>query len=442
MPAAKNTGRPQLLFVDGSFEELAGEMAEYLKAEEAKQLLSAGSEKKPVSKEEVLAKLVASSQALTAVPEKEFTAASNLMIHLVLQSSDPRKHLPALCAIFSKPLTSSPVHGVALSLNALTTVFNLLEPENPVRARVFMEILKFLKNHGMFDGMRQYLEKLPEWMESWGTGEEVQRKLYEDVAEVALEAGEEEQSYEFILKALRTFDADDKEEVTSEDAQRLSLRAVRMALLSNTHFLFQDLRAIPSVQALSDSHPVYSQLLDIFAEQDLEDYNDFNEEHEGWVEQQKLDHDKLHRKMRLLTFASLAAATPSREIEYAKITKALQIPEEDVEMWAIDVIRAGLVEGKLSQQRSVFLVHKVTYRVFGQRQYRELATRVDHWRATLQNVLGVLRQEQVNAKAQKEREQQELERKLNSASLGGERGGDRRRQNQGQQQRERTDNDD
>lgn len=218
-----------------------------------------------------------------------------------------------------------------------------------------------------------------------------------------------------------------------------------MALLSNTHFLFQDLRAIPSVQALSDSHPVYSQLLDIFAEQDLEDYNDFNEEHEGWVDQQKLDHDKLHRKMRLLTFASLAATTPSREIEYAKITKALQIPEEDVEMWAIDVIRAGLVEGKLSQQRSVFLVHKVTYRVFGQRQYRELATRVDHWRSTLQNVLGVLSQEQVNAKAQKEREQQELERKLNSASLGGgERGGDRRRQNQGQQQqqRERTDNDD
>ena len=216
-----------------------------------------------------------------------------------------------------------------------------------------------------------------------------------------------------------------------------------MALLSNTHFLFQDLRAIPSVQALSDSHPVYSQLLDIFAEQDLEDYNDFNEEHEGWVEQQKLDHDKLHRKMRLLTFASLAAATPSREIEYAKITKALQIPEDDVEMWAIDVIRAGLVEGKLSQKRNVFLVHKVTYRVFGQRQYQELATRVDHWRSTMQNVLGVLRQEQVNAKAQKEREQQELERKLNSASLGGDRGG--RRQNQGQGQapkRERTEDDD
>lgn len=242
------------------------------------------------------------------------------------------------------------------------------------------------------------------------------------------------------MKALRTFDADDKEEIGSEDAQRLSLRVIKMALLSNTRFLFQDIRVIPSVQALSDSHPVYSQLLDIFAEQDLEDYDDFNDEHKGWVEQQKLDGEKLHRKMRLLTFASLAAATPSREIEYARITKALQIPQEQVEKWAIDVIRAGLVEGKLSQQRQLFLVHKVTYRVFGQKQYQELATRVDHWRSTLQSVLGVLRQEQVNAKTQREREAQELERKLANTNVGGGQGG--RREQRQPQQRERTDNDD
>lgn len=244
------------------------------------------------------------------------------------------------------------------------------------------------------------------------------------------------ESYEFLLKALRTFDADDKEELTSEDAQRLSLRAAKMAILSNTYFLFQDLRAIPSIQALADTQPVYSQLLDIFAEQDLEDYNDFNDEHKGWIEQQKFDADRLHRKMRLLTFASLAAATPSREIAYAKICKALQIPDDEVEKWTIDVVRAGLVEGKLSQQRQMFLVHKVTYRVFGQKQYQELATRVDHWRSTLNNVLGVLNQEQANAKAAREREAQELERKLANA---GSTGGNRREQ---RQHRERTDNDD
>ncbi|KAG6089467.1 hypothetical protein E4U30_007347 [Claviceps sp. LM220 group G6] len=415
MSAAKTKEQPQLLFVDGTFEELAKEMAEYLKADEAVQLLA----KDEVSKEDVLAKLVAASPGLSTVPEKEYTAASNLLIHLVLQSADPKKYLQTLCGNLAKVPVNSSVHGPGLSLNALTTVFNLLPEGDVICARIFMEIVKFLKAHSMFDTLRPYLEKLPEWLESWEASEEIERMIYENVAEAAWEAGEESTSYGFILKALRTFDADEKDEITSDEAQRLSLRAVKMALSANTYFLFQELRGIASVQALSDSHPIYSQLLDIFAEQDLEDYDDFNEEHEGWLEQQKLDHERLHRKIRLLTFASVAAATPSREIEYAKIAKALQVPQEHVEMWAIDVIRAGLVEGKLSQQQQKFLVHKVTYRVFGQKQYQELSTRVDHWRATLQNVLDVLRQEQANARSQKERETQELERKLNTAGMGG-----------------------
>lgn len=188
MPAAKSDAQPQLLFVDGSFEELAKEMADYLKAEDAKQLLAGD---KAVSKEEVLSKLVAASGALNTVPEKEYTAASNLMVHLVLQSADPKKYLPTLCASFAKPMSNSPVHGVGLSLNALSTVFNLLEPADPIRARVFMEILKFLKAHGMFDNLRPYLERLPEWLDSWGAGEEIERKIYEEVADVAAEAGED-----------------------------------------------------------------------------------------------------------------------------------------------------------------------------------------------------------------------------------------------------------
>lgn len=180
---------------------------------------------------------------------------------------------------------------------------------------------------------------------------------------------------------------------------------------------------MPSVQALSDSHPVYSQLLDIFTEQDLEDYNDFKDEHEGWIEKENLDNDKLQRKMRLLTFASLAASTPNREIPYANIVKALQVPLEEVELWSIDVVRAKLVEGRLSQQQKVFLVHRTTYRVFGEKQWRELATRVGQYKSTVDQLLLVLRKAQSDVDSQREREQQELERKLLNANIGGHQGG-------------------
>lgn len=210
-----------------------------------------------------------------------------------------------------------------------------------------------------------------------------------------------------------------------------------MAISHPARFDFQDLRILPSVQALGDSHPVYSQLLDIFIEQDLEDYNDFKDEHEGWVEKEKLDNEKLQRKMRLLTFASLAASTPNREIPYANIAKALQIPSEEVEMWTIDVVRAKLVEGRLSQQQKVFLVHRTTYRVFGEKQWRELATRVDQYKSIVDQLLVFLRKGQADVEGQREREQQELERKLAGAGMGGGPGGDRRRQ-----QKPRTDEDD
>ncbi|CAK7201429.1 hypothetical protein SEUCBS139899_004133 [Sporothrix eucalyptigena] len=445
-PAAAAPIRPRLVFVDGTFGELVQELADYLQISEPVAALVAKNKN-----EEALAAVVEASSALNAAPEKDFTGTYNLLIHLAInESKDPSPYLRTICQNLSKPVTSSPVNGVGLALNALQAVFNLLAPNNALRYNVFMAILRFIRTHGLYDNLKPTLQQLPSWLADWDVSEEAARKLYLEVVAFAADQGEAEESYQHLLKALRTFDASDDSEVKSEEAEQLSVRAVRTALLSNTQYDFQDLRVLPTVQALADSEKsaIYAQLLDIFAEQDLEDYNDFNEEHEGWIEAQELDGEKLQRKMRLLTFTSLAASTQSRQIEYNRISKALQVPVEDVEVWAIDVIRAGLVEGKLSQQQQVFLVHRTTYRVFGEKQWRELGTRIDQWRNSLSSVLSVLRRQQAEAEAAKEREAQELERKLANAGLegsSGHQGGNRNRggARQGQrQQRPRNDNDD
>lgn len=184
---------PQLVFVDGDFNELAQEMADYLHiGDEVKPLLPEKTDGDSPAREEVLSKLVKASNVLLSAPEKEFTAASNLLIYLVLKSTEPKKLLPALCNTFSKPITTSPVHGIGLSLGALTTVFNLLDINNPIRFNVFMAILRFLRQHGMFETLQPYLKNLPTWFDSWGTSEEAQRQMYEEIAEVAAEAGKEE----------------------------------------------------------------------------------------------------------------------------------------------------------------------------------------------------------------------------------------------------------
>lgn len=401
----------QHVFIDGTFADLAKELGDYL---------NIGTEIQPLlennQKDEVLKKVVTASTALNSTSEKEFTAAYNLLVYLVLQSPNVNMFLPRICENLSKPITSSPLNGPGLALNILTTIFNLLAPDNEVRFNVFQAIVRLVKTSGLFETLKPQLQKLDSWLEEWEVDEEDQRKLFAQIADVAEDAGEEEQSYQYILKSLRSFDPKDAKEISSTEAQNLSLRALKTALLSNTHYDFHDLTSLPTIQALSDSHPIYSELLDILAEKELEDYNDFRDEHEGFIEKEGLDNSKLHRKMRLLTLASLAASTSSRELEYKRIAKALQIPAEDVERWVIDVIRAGLVEGKLSQQKQVFLIHRTTYRVFGEKQWREVATRIDTWKNTLRTVKEVISRERQQAEMQKEREMHEVERKAAGAS--------------------------
>lgn len=425
-----------LVFVDGNTNDILQEIADYVKVgDEIKPLLEKS------QTEEALAIIVKASTILNSVPEKEFGPAYNLLIYAVINySKEPKKYLQPICTNLTKPVTSSPANGRDLALGSLSTVFNLLAKNDPVRFNVFLQIVRFVKANNMFDTIKPALKNIPGWLEAWGTEEEDRQRLYVELADAAEAADENKIAYEHLLEALRTFDADDKDDIASEEAQKLSLRALKMILVIDRPwaFDFQGLRSLAPVQSLADTHPVYSQLLDIFAEQDLEDFNDFNDEHENFLEKEKLDHQTLQTKMRLLTFASIAAAHQDREIPYDVIAKGLQVPSEEVELWIIDVIRAQLVEGRMSQRDRVFKIHKTIYRVFGEKQWRELQSRIDVWKTTINHVHGALRIQQQEGERAKERQQQEIENRLSGGGGFGDAGQGRG----GRRQQRRDDNDD
>lgn len=68
------------------------------------------------------------------------------------------------------------------------------------------------------------------------------------------------------------------------------------------------------------------------------------------------------------------------------------------------MIRAGLVEGKLSQARQELLVHRSTYRTFGKEEWEELDARLDEWKVALE---GVLASDQIAALKEQEHQQQQ-----------------------------------
>merc|ERR1711977_674116 len=70
--------------------------------------------------------------------------------------------------------------------------------------------------------LRPQLTKLDAWLAEWEVDEEDQRKLYCQIADIAEESGEEKRSYQYVLKALRTFDPKETEEISSTEAQNIS----------------------------------------------------------------------------------------------------------------------------------------------------------------------------------------------------------------------------
>ena len=305
--------------------------------------------------------------------------------------------LPRICTYLAKPITTSPQFGSTLAISILTTIFNTLSANDSSRYHVLLAIVAVIRQSGSgyaFEALKpQLTEQLPTWLSAWELDSEESQKLHLAIADAATAAGDEDLAQSHVVQALQTIPA---AESTKSAARDLAVRALASALRRPAVFDFTPLTASDAVQGLRTSDSTLFELLEIFTSDTLDAYEEFVAANplasisNGVLADAS---DALQTKMRLLTLTSLASSTPSRSLPYATIASALRVSASEVEMWVIDTIRAGLVEGKLSQLRQEFLVHRATYRVFGEKQWAEVQGRLMVWRRSLEGVLSVIRSE-------------------------------------------------
>ncbi|KAI5855743.1 hypothetical protein BZA05DRAFT_349137 [Tricharina praecox] len=381
------------LMVEGTFADQIVELAQYIdtisKTNPSKGLsLDIENFVENDQKEEALKRTVAASAALSSAPEREFIPAFNLLIHLARSSPEFPTYIATFLEVLSTPPPTSPHNGPALVISVLSTIFNVLPVNSPARYPVYRTTLKVIAAHSLYDTLAPQLKNVDKWISEWSVSVEEARDLYLEIANIAEEASDEEQFYKFLVKALQTFpDA----EASAPQARELATRLVKAAINLPSRLDLEELSTFPTIQALQDSDPELFQLYDVFAGGQLEDYIEFNDEHEGWVDDNGIDHAIAYRKIRLLTLTSLAASCPDRELPYINISRRLHVPSEEVELWVIDVIRAGLVEGKLSQLNQTFLIHRAESRTFGMSEWEQVADRLDVWKDSLSSILQVVR---------------------------------------------------
>lgn len=140
----------------------------------------------------------------------------------------------------------------------------------------------------------------------------------------------------------------------------------------------------PAIQKLK-GQPEYD-LLQVFLSGTLSTYKTFASSHADLVK----NSDDNIRKMRLLSLASLGSDNLARSLSYQEIAASLEISEDEVEMWVIDVIRAGLVEAKLDQLNKTVSVHRSIYRVFSKDQWQLLSSRLRTWKESLAEITAVI----------------------------------------------------
>jgi len=84
--------------------------------------------------------------------------------------------------------------------------------------------------------------------------------------------------------------------------------------------------------------------------------------------------EDLSNKMRLLTLCSLG--TETQNPSYSQVSKALDVPEDDVELWVVEAMAAGLLEANMDQFQKQVTITRCAHRRFGPEQWQGIKAKL------------------------------------------------------------------
>ncbi|KAI0230224.1 hypothetical protein L0F63_001561 [Massospora cicadina] len=209
------------------------------------------------------------------------------------------------------------------------------------------------------------------------------RKLY-IMLHMAFKESFGKQAYECLLSYLYTFK--DAPAETLEFAKQAIVDAISTPEVLN----FEPLTQTPPVQALSGQ--AIHELANIFLDGDVASYLAFTKEHSELAN--TFDQVAGLHKIRLLTVASLGAKHIGSPISYKALAEAMLLEADDlnseIELYVIDVIRAGLIEAKLNQLEESIVITRSTQRSFDKSQWQKLAEEFAKWNNSLESVANIV----------------------------------------------------
>lgn len=388
------------IFAEGTYEDQILELATYLvrnRPEEERAAFTSPlrdafrSEEgtNPIEADEARRKLIFSKvfdevKGLGDGNEKEVEGFFNLLYaHLfALYPPDSSEAKTYLTNLLQTTLSSSPSDRLSIKYRILANLFNSIPRNSPLRLAVYNTLLALATSNDDLDILKLSRADVEKWLSEWNISQDEKSTFLKSIVDAYAKAGELTASYEYSLVYIRTLPS------TSSASRGAAINAIVTALRLPNIFDFDPLFKLDAVVNAKD-HELFS-LLQIFLNDGLVEFKTWEQSHQGRLEKYNLESAQLERKIRLLTLASLGCQYIGKNLPYSKIGESLQVESSEVEKWVIDVIRAGLVWGKLSQTAQSLHISRATSRTFDRKQWEVLEKRLVAWKSGLAGILEVV----------------------------------------------------
>ncbi|KAF9464796.1 hypothetical protein BDZ94DRAFT_1307517 [Collybia nuda] len=387
------------VFAEGTFEEQIQELVNYIvrnRSEEERgafirpfqDALKTEEGQKPIEEDEqrrkkIFGMALSEVKSLGDGTEREIEGFFNLIYsHLFTlhapETPEAKQYLTSLLDTISSASSERP----SIKYHILSNLFNAIPRTSPLRLAVYDTLLKIAVTNDDLEALRLSRTDVEKWLSEWDVSLEKKSEFLKSIVDAHEQSGQPAKAYEYSLSYVRSLPS------TSSFAQEAAIEVIATAIRLPLIFDFDPLFKLDAVVA-AQSNELFT-LLQVFLNNGLAEFKAWENSHPDALEKYKLDRTQVERKIRLLTLASLAFTHVGYDLPYSKIAEALQVDSANVEKWAIDVIRAGLVWGKLSQTTQSLHITRATARTFEKEQWEVLEKRLVAWKSGLAGVLEVV----------------------------------------------------
>ena len=304
-----------------------------------------------------------------------------------------------------------------LRLRVLVSLFNM---STSARSKHFAltAILKYAISSGQAALVQSYHKRVVAWVEDWALPVVDKRNLYLLVSEV-LEANKEPSlALSFFILYLSGFG---KDAALPAEAHALAITAVKSAVKSpvtsfadRNSLLEVRFRRAPALllsllpcqphlasprltsphlhpQSISQQQATGAlapllELLRIVCTDTLPAYRTYEAKQRALMTEHGIAADEMATKMRLLTLCSLGVQEQAPS--YARVAKELDVAEDDVELWVVDAIAAGLLEANMDQFQRVVTITRCAHRSFGVEHWQGVKAKLAELDKKVQSVLA------------------------------------------------------